>query len=535
MNPILDIKCPKCALPLRLQRPSGPSEVTCPKCHNQIGLTAQGTITAARKLDDFANLPAPISATSAPARPKNLRPVAPPRPKPVAGVPKPPAGTFQPSVRPATHNPSSGKWVKQLIVPAICVLITLGAGIGVYSMRDSIPINKILPIKSIVASLPMMDSHESVLADYVDVGKSTSDLFTALKEPGTSLDPAAIATAVETLKAQNERCDQIRRRAINLPTTSPDQWASLMEWLKAQAPDKTKQTETPEVTNVARQQLAASTALRDASMELMGKMQDVRSTIESAWLPTPEPQNPLQTIEYGAIMAKRKVWKAVMTADSASDYQAISSAMSAAADDLAELTDQFKTIEKPDRMFRAFSPYFGHSMSYDADIAFRLIDLANEHGPLDDAAAQKRYVGNMESLMAVGKQDVFADMNRMTPDNGSPQNSFGGPPQGFQRNRGNVDDWLARTTQNIRRQHTKDKTVLLRIDDRVDGAAGDALIDGLKKSLDIRRSIGFGFGDTSLIALFDSRSPESVAAAIDWAEVINIDSNERLIHVKMKP
>ncbi|MGB7323612.1 MAG: hypothetical protein WBD31_01985 [Rubripirellula sp.] len=533
MNPILDIKCPKCALPLRLQRPSGPSEVTCPKCQNQIGLTAQGTITAARKKDDFANLPAPIAATSVPARPKNLRPTPPPRPKPVPATPKPPPGTFQPNIRPVVRNPNSGKWVKQLIVPAICVLITLGAGIGVYSLRDSIPINKVLPIKSIVASLPLMDSHESVLADYVDVGKSSKDIFISLKTSGASLDSATITKAVENLKSQNERCDQIRRRAADLPTTDNDQWASLMEWLKSQAPDKTDSTETPEISTANLQQLAASSALRDASMELMVKMQDVRSTIESAWLPTPEPQNPLQTIEYGAIMAKRQVWKAIMTTDSASDYQAISSAMSAAADDLAELTEQFKSLEKPDRLFRVFSPYFSHSMSYDKDLVFQLADLAEEYGPLEDTTAHQCYADNMQSLVEIGKNDVFADVNRMTPENGPPQHRFDGPP-GFPRNRGNVDDWIARTTQNIRRQHAKDKTVLLRIDDRVDGAAGDALIDGLKQQLEIRRSMGFGFGPTSLIVLFDSRSPESVAAAIEWAEVINIDSSERLVHVKMK-
>ncbi len=201
MTPILDIKCPKCALPLRLQRPTGPSEITCPKCGNQIGLTAAGTITAARRQDDFAELPAPVVASFVPARPKNVRPTPTVAPRPLA-KPRPVGGQFQPSLRPAVQKKDPERF-KNLVVPSICVLVTIVLGIGLYSLRDSAAVNRHFPIDSIIASLPMMDSHENVLQDFVELAESASQVFMTLRGSAASPDQASIQKAVESLETLN--------------------------------------------------------------------------------------------------------------------------------------------------------------------------------------------------------------------------------------------------------------------------------------------------------------------------------------------
>ncbi|QDT04333.1 hypothetical protein K227x_27230 [Rubripirellula lacrimiformis] len=545
MTQTIEIKCPKCGLMLRLPQPRGRSQVVCPKCQRKIGLSAEGKVISAAQLDEFANLPAPVVAKAAPSRPKNFTAApAPVRPQ-VETSPKPPPGTFHAplNLRPARKTPA---WVKKLIVPSICLALTMIAAAVLYSYRDSIPLAKYLPIESIVASIPLMDSHEKVLNELGDVSDSSVELLRSLRDANGPGDEQAMSKAVVSLVRMKDRCEDLRRRAVALPPASESQWVSLMEWMESKSEAKKQELKTSVDNTPTRtpSRVAQSAAFRQAAIDLMFALSDAGDTIRSAWKPIPEPTSREETIEYEALMAKRSIWQAVVSAESEADYLAIADAYEAAADQLDALLPRLEKLAPNKAMYSVGSPYFGESLSLDSGIAFGLQPLEKQFGDLDQSAVD-RYSISLSRLTQVGTPGGYGDSMVGGPPPGGPgrpgsrsgPNGSGrpvyAPPPGFHSVP--LEERIERAIRGIRAHHPIDRTVLIKVDNRVDGPEGDKLVDSLEQAVQARGSASFGFGTTGLIALFGPMTVQATADAVDWADVLSIDENQRMIHVRTKP
>ncbi len=539
MNATLDIKCPKCALPLRLQRPSSPSEVACPKCGNRFGLTTDGAITSVSKREIFDELPNAVVADAAPKRPKGFKSrQEPPGRKPTIEA-KSPAGTFHAPLSPLGPPKSSLAWVKTAWIPLSCIAATLLAGILVYVNRDSLPLESIVPIKSIVAAIPLMDSHEKVLDDYRHVAETSVEVIVALRSRPTDTDADAIMSTTKMVDQLTRKCNEIRRRAAALPPTTPENWASLIEWFNGRLSQSRQELDTAVDDTPMRTQLRLThaPAFRTSCAKLMLAMQDVRGTIETGWQPLPKPTNASDSVEYEALMAKRNIWQALMTAESESDYRAIPKVYEASTRTIDQLVSKLESGGGSSVQFRAISPYFGASVTYGSEIAFATHDLEEKYGPWSDPAPISKFTAAVDRLNALARapSTPLGDSTSQPRSPAGPHNPAMGtvPAMGTGPAYKDVNQWADATIKFARSAHPTDEIILVRVDGKSDGQAGQ-WSESLKKKLSLDRSLQFGFQNSSIVVLFDSGAVQRVADAIVGADVLSIDGDQRLIHVRLR-
>lgn len=578
MTESLDIKCPKCSLPMRLARPKAASEVACPKCDHRIGLTAEGKITSAPRRDAFADLPAPAKLDVMPLRPKDFRPTkAPPPPPP----PEPPkiAGTFHAKVDPLGAPVDPWKFWGKLVVPLICILITVGGGFAVYSYRDELGIGDLGVLASIAESMPMIDSHTKVIGEYTNVSDAASTVVRDLRNTDRPSDADVMKSAIRSLQQLGDKMKQLRRRAVALDPLTPDQWNALMTDMKERKETRAKtlksDVESAPIQTPSR--MAQSAAFRQAALDLMFAIGDTGSTIESAWKPIHEPGSPIEKMEHQVLMADRKIWTAVMQTEDESSYQSISRAHARAADDLESLLAEAQADPPAKRLFAPGSPYFSPALSLGSEIRLTLADLSEQYGQLDQRDAVDRYNdlrGRVDRLgrdsMATGGADDPGGspfrpgrrgqnqqgqnqqgQNQQDPNQQDPNQPNQDQPSPNQQGRRvrtpgmdgrpssggvppTVEQAIARTIKGIRSRTPVERTVLVRIEDRIDGPDGDQLIDKVKRTVAARGTSAYGFGDTGLVAFYGPMTVQHVAAAIDWGDVLSIDDSERMIHVRVK-
>ncbi|WP_146462422.1 hypothetical protein [Rubripirellula tenax] len=437
------------------------------------------------------------------------------------------------------------------MIPAVCILMTAAIGGGIYALRESIPIDRFIPVQSIVAAIPMMDSHEKVLNDYADNSEAAVAAIKALKEPEAVVDTKSIAKVIIELNDLNQQCSQLQKRAIALPPLSPSEWNRLMEWIARRLPEKGKEAESTAgvIRNASAERLASSPEFREAAVTFTLTSSDTRRLIESAWIPIPSATTPLQEIERGVIDAKRKVWAAVIAADDKDDADSIVDAYREAAEELTELASRYEDEGLKEQLFRVISPFYSNAHDIDPRMAIAFhrslsgeIDLEGvpEVQRYDDVEARLKSFGRQTSPDFTPPEPGYPG-SPMVPPYGPGSPGFGNPMTRGNEFRGNngmmafMEKRVEETITNIRNKHSADETVLLRIENRVDGPEGDKLIQSLRETLGIRRSMQFGFGNTGLVCLFDSGSLHRVADAITWADVSSIDSAERMIHLKIPP
>ena len=201
MSSSILVDCPKCATRLQLVRPQQPSIVTCPSCGQQIRIA--GVAPPTPPADPFASLPAPI-ASAAPA-PIPRRPIA-KRTSPKTPTPKPaaspaPATAYQRIQRKRKTGPS---FAKTALVAAACLGGAAVVGVGGYLAWDY------LPTESLRAMIPIMDSPEKVLKEYVSVASELRTTIDSIE------DDASRDAAIPKIQALANQCRGLTRRVFEV-------------------------------------------------------------------------------------------------------------------------------------------------------------------------------------------------------------------------------------------------------------------------------------------------------------------------------
>ncbi len=411
MTATLDLRCPKCGLPLRLQRPTVASEIGCPKCRYRFGMLPDGKIISVAKLDAFSTLPEPIIANAAPAKPKGVRidtatpPI--PEPPPVHGsLPSTPTPTFQSRVQPRQQGPGIGILLRKSIVPIICIAITAGIVAVIVANRDRLPATGMLSkakLDTLVASLPMTDSHEKVLDECKVAIDEASRVLQRLSDSNPSTDTMVVAETIDSLQKLKKKMDQLTRRAASMDELPKDRFNDasdpIVQKLIAAGESARAFGESVESINLRTvERLKRAGELNKLAKTLASDFIDFPSTLRLAWQPLDVPRSPIQEIEYEVIVIQRALWRSMVAVDDDSSYQALAGDLNSAAEEFSSVAARYRKLENRDALFRIYSRYFDPAISLSRAILDTHLNLQDRFGELNDKDALQRYVDAYEAM-----------------------------------------------------------------------------------------------------------------------------------------
>lgn len=410
MTSTLDSRCPKCGLPLRMNRPSGPSEIVCPKCRHRFGLMPDGKLIPVANLDVFSDLPEPVIATAIPFKPKGVKIQSAPPTPPVEPSPAfhgtSGAAMFQSRVQPRTHRGGLPPWVGKSIVPIVCILITIGVVATMVALRNRLPVERFVSqerIDNLVASLPMADSHVKVIDELIATIQAAETTLDTLSQSNDDSDRKMTDKTIATLQTLQRKVDQLTRRAVAMEPLALNRFTDdadpIAQQLNASGDAaRAMQQSVDRINFRAINRLDRAGELNDVANGFVEKVRDFPSTLRLAWRPLARPTSPVDEIEYETLMIKRALWRQLILVEDESDYQALASKLSLAAKELADVAVKYQSLGGADRPFRIYSRYLDAAMPLGSGLSKSMAELQSRYGELDDASAMDRYVNAAESL-----------------------------------------------------------------------------------------------------------------------------------------
>ncbi|MGI9474074.1 MAG: hypothetical protein ACR2NZ_21215 [Rubripirellula sp.] len=520
------VQCPTCSAQMKVTPPQGPAVVTCPGCGQQIKLAPSNA--APSTVSGPAPTPGPAAGFPGPSFTDLPAPSPPSRPsKPAGSRSRTPA---TPQYRSAAPKKAKRKKPLNLRVPLIvlgCLLGTATLGVVGYFAWDK------LPTESLTSLVPIVDSPEKVLKDYVDIADDLRRTLDSID------DEKSRDKAIPQIQGLTERCSELSRRAVAVGPLKQEKLQSLGSWIKTQVPEKSRSLKTS-TERVSQRKSLATPALTSALLDLVFALSRVDGTLKSAWTPLPEPSNPTQQVEYEIILVRRSVWGAVASVASERAFQNLDGDYADAAEKLEAIIEEHTEIIQSKSFLSVGSPYFGVSVSYSVDTGMGLGDLIAKYGEMNSSEGVNQYnaaisrMSEVQTMADVSNPAGFpGGMDGTGSRFGAPgRPPFRGRPPGAPAMKSN-DEVFAERIERYKASHG-DNIVIFRFR-RKQNSARIADIN-----LYLRRDMGAKLvqiqyrGEEGLGLCICDAPISKIAAGIDWGTVTSTNKSDRTIHVTIE-